>query len=117
MLSVPNLMIDTHPLTPQAAQAMQQYSGWAPKEFDEAALNTAAAAGTLEQQQLGGARAGGGDNTWQQSQQEPQRPAPDPSTFVYDPNTGTSWLWRGTSCEAPHFFCSPGAACGAVSLC
>ncbi len=67
---------------------MQQYSGWAPKEFDEAALDTGAAtthpsASSAAQQQPGAGQAGG------EQQQQPQRPAPDPSTFVYDPNTGT----------------------------
>jgi hypothetical protein len=72
---------------------MQQYSGWAPKEFDEAALDAgaaasgAAAAGTAQQQGVGAPAAGGGGAAHQQDQQQ-QRPAPDPSTFVYDPNTG-----------------------------
>ena len=81
----------------QAAQAMQQYSGWAPKEFDEAALDTGAAAtdpsassAEQQQQQHVAGQAGG--------VQQP-RPAPDPSTFVYDPNTGApplTYVFRGS---------------------
>ncbi len=65
---------------------MQQYSGWVPKEFDEAGLDTGAvatdpsASGAAQQQP--GARQAGSE------QQQPSRPAPEPSTFVYDPNTG-----------------------------
>ena len=78
----------THCCGLQAAQAMQQYSGWAPKEFDEAALDTSAAAtdpsasSAAQQEQPGAGLVGG------QEQSQAPRPAPDPSTFVYDPNTG-----------------------------
>ena len=76
---------------------MQQYSTWAPKEFDEAALEGggngagaqqgAVASGQQPQQQEAGAQ-----QQQQQQQQAEQpgqlRPPPDPSGFVYDPNTG-----------------------------
>ena len=67
---------------------MQQYSGWAPKEFDEAALDTAVPSSSAADQQQ--PHPGDRPASSEQQQQEPQRPAPDPSTFVYDPNTGTS---------------------------
>ena len=80
----------------QAAQAMQRYSGWAPIEIDEAALNPTPfgggetsqaqpSQGSHEQQTAQAQGAVPSDRGGQQSQ---QRPAPEPDTFVYDPSTG-----------------------------
>ena len=86
----------------QAAQAMQRYSDWAPIKFEEPNQNSDAAPvttrtnqglvtsvpdgglGQQNQQGVGLTEAPGGN-------QGLQRPVPDPTTFVYDPASGTTY--------------------------
>jgi hypothetical protein len=63
----------------QAAQSMQQYSGWAPKDFDESALDGALAT------------ADGQTTTQAAEKSAPEAQQQQPSGFVYDGNSGGSF--------------------------